>query len=137
MSRFIQVAVAAASLCGLFATPASANKMMLHDKFSSIDTNNDGKLSRDEFRAHARQHFGKLDSNGDGYVTLSELNAADDHKGKGMSTSDLLRKFDSNGDSQLTQEEYLNGKMRLFDDWDTDKNGTLIEPEFDGGMRMK
>src|SRR5262245_65997025 len=40
-----------------------------------MDTNNDGKISRDEWRGKA-EAFDKLDSNNDGFLTREELGAA-------------------------------------------------------------
>jgi len=37
------------------------------------DTNNDGKLSRDELPAAARSEFAQLDTNKDGFISLEEL----------------------------------------------------------------
>ena len=40
-----------------------------------LDTNHDGKISADEFRAPQLATFAKLDSNGDGVVSPAELQA--------------------------------------------------------------
>lgn len=37
------------------------------------DANNDGKVSRREFEDAARDHFAKLDKNGDGLITKEEM----------------------------------------------------------------
>ncbi|TBU79796.1 calcium-binding protein [Pseudomonas daroniae] len=45
------------------------------DKFAKTDTNHDGKVSRDEFRAAAPDRiaeFDKIDANGDGFISLDE-----------------------------------------------------------------
>ncbi|MGR5140272.1 DUF1566 domain-containing protein [Photobacterium sp. DNB23_23_1] len=44
-----------------------------HDPFTQMDTNNDGKLSRDEVRGPLKRDFDKLDTNRDGYLTRNEL----------------------------------------------------------------
>ena len=41
-----------------------------------IDTNHDGKISRDEMRAQADEHFAKLDANHDGFIDKAEMDAA-------------------------------------------------------------
>ncbi|WP_237157035.1 DUF1566 domain-containing protein [Photobacterium rosenbergii] len=44
-----------------------------HDPFTQMDTNNDGKLSRDEARGPLKRDFDRLDTNNDGYLTRDEL----------------------------------------------------------------
>jgi len=39
----------------------------------NLDGNKDGKLNADEFPAPLRQHFGRVDTNNDGYVCKEEL----------------------------------------------------------------
>lgn len=41
-----------------------------------LDTNHDGKISRDEMRAPVDRHFDKLDTNHDGFIDQAELDAA-------------------------------------------------------------
>ena len=45
-------------------------------RLARLDTNQDGKISRDEMRADADKHFDKLDTNGDGFVDQAEMDAA-------------------------------------------------------------
>ena len=52
--------------------------------FAKLDTNTDGKISRDEAAAAPRfaQHFDALDANHDGFVTPDEMKAAHEkHRG--------------------------------------------------------
>ena len=52
---------------------ASARK--LDKKFKKLDANNDGTVSRDEWKGRAKA-FDRLDTNHDGMLTKDELNAA-------------------------------------------------------------
>ena len=45
-------------------------------RLARLDTNQDGKISRDEMRADADKHFDKLDTNGDGFIDKAEMDAA-------------------------------------------------------------
>jgi Ca2+-binding EF-hand superfamily protein len=51
---------------------------------AKLDTNHDGKISRDEMRAEADKRFAKLDTNKDGFVDATELAAARPHHIRGM-----------------------------------------------------
>ena len=44
-----------------------------------LDTNHDGRISRDEMRADMDRHFDKLDTNHDGFIDKAEMDAAHDH----------------------------------------------------------
>jgi hypothetical protein len=56
---------------------ASARK--LDKKFKKLDVNNDGKLSRDEWKGRAKA-FDRLDTNHDGVLTKDELAARKNKK---------------------------------------------------------
>jgi Ca2+-binding EF-hand superfamily protein len=47
-----------------------------HSRLERLDTNHDGKISRDEMRADADRHFDKLDTNHDGFIDQAETDAA-------------------------------------------------------------
>ncbi len=44
------------------------------DRFSAWDANKDGKLSRDELPENLQPHFGRVDRDGDGFITREEEN---------------------------------------------------------------
>jgi Ca2+-binding EF-hand superfamily protein len=41
--------------------------------FNSLDTNRDGKITKDEAKGLIKEHFDKIDRNGDGAITYEEL----------------------------------------------------------------
>ena len=57
-------------------------------RFDSIDTNHDGKISKEEFTVHTEEMFKSMDANGDGVLVKDELTCCKgmggDCMGKGM-----------------------------------------------------
>jgi len=56
-----------------FATAAYAHGLMTKDMFLKIDTNGDGKISREEFLAYHRKIFDMLDKQKKGMVGLVDF----------------------------------------------------------------
>src|SRR5690348_4645322 len=51
--------------------------------FEAMDTNKDGKISKEEFNAHKDAMFRKMDTNGDGYISKEEMMAMRHKHGEG------------------------------------------------------
>ncbi len=51
--------------------------------FARLDTNGDGVIDREEFRAQAAQRFDRMDTNKDGKIDAAERQAARDAMGQG------------------------------------------------------
>ena len=98
--------------------------------FEQADTNNDGSISRDEFRAARAAKFSKRDQNSDGYIDAADMpkRAANRPRASEAFTA-MLKQFDSDGDGKVTKEEFIEGAMPLFDKADSDHNGILDAKE--------
>ncbi len=104
-----------------------------------MDSNKDGKVSAEEYAAHAKAMFEQMDSNHDGKVTATEMTAA--HRGaggararrSGMLAVDRLKAFDADGDGVLTADEHAKGAADMFAAMDTNKDGFLTTAEFTPG----
>ena len=63
---------------------------------TSIDSNSDGQLTRDEALAHSRTRFDRLDVNGDGLVSPDEY---------GARLVNMFARMDANGNGILEGDE--------------------------------
>ena len=111
-------------------------------KFISIDTSGDGKISAVEFEAVTDRKFVEIDANRDGRVTVMEMDnyKAKAHKQKAdkgwdarYTSSDQVKKLDTNGDGSLTEVEFEAGGQLKFDDMDTDDDGFVSKTEWEAG----
>jgi len=82
---------------------------------SRFDTDSDGKISKDEYRAD----FDKMDANGDGAISTEEAPTGG---------GDFMGKFDPNNDGKATAEEYMND----FTQMDTSGDGFVDVSEAPG-----
>ena len=72
---FLLVVAAGVTLAGSYAfaeTKTYAEKMA-KEKFEAIDTDDNGKISKDEYMAKCGQRFDGLDVDKDGYLTKEEF----------------------------------------------------------------
>ena len=84
-------------------------------KFSEIDTDGSGSLTKSEITAHMTakvaervdKRFAKGDTNGDGTISVEEFSAAGkNRRGKrGERRAEMLEKFDTDRDGQLSETE--------------------------------
>jgi EF hand len=107
------LAVAAGSLMFAFGASANEDKMMM-------DTNKDGMISSAEHEAGARSKWSKMDPDGDGRVSASEM----DSKHQAL---------DADKDGTVTTAEFESGSRSMFSKWDADGDGNLSSAEMEAG----
>jgi Ca2+-binding EF-hand superfamily protein len=125
--------------------------------FDRLDTNHDGKVTRDEYRAEANARFDRLDTNHDGFIDQNEM-AAMRHGGGGMGGGgmggpggmppsgpaaagegdpakhhhkSLIERADTNHDGRVSREEYRALADARFDKIDTNHDGFIDQAEID------
>jgi Ca2+-binding EF-hand superfamily protein len=111
------------------------------EQLERLDTNKDGKISKDEAKGPLAENFDRLDLNKDGYLDKEELTRAMTRflamqggpggGGPGSPSSPEFDPFDRDADGRLTREE-LKGTPYAdkFDEIDTNKDGKIDPKEW-------
>ena len=110
----------------------------------------DRNLSSEEVDARLRERFARFDSNGDGVLDRSEVEAEftrrqDErrrrlaerfarHDGE-QATDRMLRRFDSDGDGKITREEFTARAERRFAELDLNSDGRIDDADLPPMMR--
>ena len=89
---------------------ASDLEALRQARFAEIDTNGDGKVTQEEFVAHAAarsseraaEMFARLDADGDGSLSRDALES----RGRGNMGERLIQRADADGSGGVSQEEF-------------------------------
>ena len=130
MKRTTLFAAVASTTLGVFTTMVMANT---HDPdFSALDTNGNGEVTLQEMQASVLVRFGTADTDGDGFLTAAELEAHAKNLAAKRSQR-MLKRMDVNADGKLSPSE-MQGRRdpaRIFDRMDADSSGALSKQEFE------
>ncbi len=94
-----------------------------------FDTDRDYKISRPEAEAGIKDAFKRADKNGNGKLSLFEL---EDWRLLALGTLDALPgnySFDIDHDNQVSREEFEGSLTRLFDRHDSDQDNFVVHGE--------
>lgn len=125
----VKVFLTAAAAFGLLAGAAQAQDFDL----SRIDTNGDGAVTLAEARAARAEIFHRLDADNNGVVTTAEREAAAQEI---ASHGGRLDRADANHDGVISESEFMNQPYRAFDFLDRNHDGVLSANET-AGLRAR
>ena len=134
MKRFSMIAaglLALALTAGTLAqdpTTQSPGREHRGGKLRKLDANNDGQITRDEWKGKPKG-FGRLDRNNDNIVSREEAAAARRAHGKRQ-----FKKMDANNDGQISRAEWQ-GDAELFSRLDVNSDGVIAQEERRGRRR--
>jgi Ca2+-binding EF-hand superfamily protein len=94
-------------------------------RIDTLDIDQDGLISREEFMASDHRRFSHMDVNADGVITLPEMEEVADGK-NGDRLAEHFAKMDVNGDEMVTKPEMLE---RVFSKMDRDGDNLLTPTE--------
>jgi Ca2+-binding EF-hand superfamily protein len=140
-SMTVTIALSAATAAMIFSASAFAKGQgpggvgSERPSFSELDANGDGNLTIAEMQAKAAARFQENDSNGDGVLSSDEMVAAAVAKAGDRAEqafAQLLEWRDSDGDGSLNQAELGDNRAeRLFSRVDADNDGVVTAEEFE------
>jgi hypothetical protein len=103
--------------------PAQGQPRVPPSPFDLTDTNKDGRITPEEYRARMVEVFFLLDRNKDGSLVRDEIPGASEA---------AFRAADTSGEGRLSVPEYQNARMRDYAAADANKDGGLTRNETEG-----
>jgi hypothetical protein len=121
--RGIPLTLAIAMILGVALGSAQGQSRVPPSPFDLTDTNKDGRITPEEYRARMVEVFFLLDRNKDGSLVRGEIPGASEA---------AFRAADKNGDGRLSVPEYTDARMTDYAAADANKDGALTRTETEG-----
>jgi Ca2+-binding EF-hand superfamily protein len=119
---------------------------VLNRMLEGMDTNKDGKLSKEEARGRVGENFAQFDANKDGFLDREELTralarmmaAGQGPPGAAGRRGPDFDSLDKDADGRLTRDELKGGPLAdRFDDLDADGDGKITPREFESYVQKQ
>lgn len=117
--------VAATLVLGVDSVSAQAHSPLA--ALEASDSNNDGVVTREEMIEHRRTQFEQVDIDRNGFMSSGEMAAV---PGVGARAAQYVAFLDVDGDDQLSEDEFAQGRAPVFDRLDGDGNNIVDQAEF-------
>ncbi len=110
--------------------------------FALLDTNGDGQVTVEEIEARQAARFAAADADGNGGLSAEEMVAMAETQRLEMLTdamTERLARIDDNGDGQVQAEEMtarMPNPVMMFDVMDADNDGAITQAEFDAAREQ-
>ena len=98
-------------------------------RFERIDADGDGAVTFTELFQRVAEHFAEADADDSGLVTLEEIVAAVDNRRAARMAGHMLSRFDTDGDGRLAIDEVEERLQKHFALLDFDNSGSVTEDE--------
>lgn len=141
MRRFIRKSGFVLFAFALATGPVYAQSQQRHGsiEFETLDRDGDGQITRDEMTARRADRFRKADVNGDGLLSLQEMQEQAVARAQERAEK-MFSRLDSDGDGFISGDEIEPGPgaSRRFDRFDSDGDGSINKEEFEAARtRMR
>lgn len=132
ISPVVACALLAAAPCATFAAPPLPH-YSAEAHFKALDTNHDGMISKSEYVGNAA--FAAMDTDHNNRISIAELDEAVGSQHEGMpSASQRMSGSDTNGNNELSHEEFRRTLETRFHWLDTNHDGKLDLSEMKAGF---
>jgi len=137
LAAFLLLSLPAVPVGAQTTQPAAPAAPAGESHFARRDTNGDGFIGKDEARGHVAEHFDAIDTDHDGRLSRNELKAAwtahrgmkGDKAGKGAGKAGHLAMLDTDRDGKVSWAEFSAGIKAHFDRLDANHDGYLDAAE--------
>jgi len=134
MRPLVSLSLIAVFVAGEYGMDVSADEIMLKMIIDNSDTNDDGKLNRDEAGDEIGANFAEIDVNHDGWIDEKEgvaivaaLKAGNRGGPTEVTAADVLSNLDADGDGKITMEESPEQLQQSF---------AMVDANGDGGIDL-